>query len=50
MFGFITVALVAETIDSMIYPEGTADWVPSLVMTVAFGVMTYLFGTTRARE
>lgn len=49
MFGLITIALAAETVRATLDGRG-ADPVAALVMTVVFGVMTYLFATTRVRD
>jgi hypothetical protein len=49
MFGFITIALFAETINATIEERG-ADPIAAGIMTVVFAVMTYLFGTTRVKD
>lgn len=49
MFGFITVALFAETINATIEQRG-ADPIAAGIMTIVFAVMTYLFGTTRVKD
>jgi hypothetical protein len=49
MFGFITVALFAETINATIEDRGN-DNIAAGIMTVVFAVMTYLFGTTRVKD
>jgi hypothetical protein len=49
MFGLITVALFAETINATIESRGS-DPIAAGVMTIVFAVMTYLFGTTRVKD
>lgn len=49
MFGLIAVALAAETVRAAIETRG-ADPLAAGVMTAAFVVMTYLFGTTRVKD
>ncbi|MGD9570332.1 MAG: hypothetical protein AB7V62_00425 [Thermoleophilia bacterium] len=49
LFGFITVALFAETINATIEHRG-ADPIAAGIMTIVFAVMTYLFGTTRVKD
>ncbi len=49
MFGLIGIALFAETIAATIQGRGS-DPIAAAVMTVAFGVMTYLFATTRIKD
>ena len=49
MFGFITIALFAETINATIEHRG-ADPIAAGIMTIAFAVMTYLFATTRVKD
>lgn len=51
LFGLLTVALAAQVVANVTDLERYGnDWVASSLMTVAFGVMTYLFGTTRFKE
>ena len=51
LFGLITIALafqfVANVSDLDRYGN---DWIASSTMTVAFAIMTYLFGSTRFKE
>lgn len=49
MFALIGVALFAETINATIEGRG-ADPIAAGIMTIVFGVMTYLFATTRVEE
>ena len=49
MFGFITVALFAETINATIEQRGS-DPIAAGIMCIVFAVMTYLFGTTRVKD
>lgn len=49
MFGLITIALMAEVVAAIADRRG-ADPIAALVMTVVFGVMTYLFATTRVKD
>jgi len=49
MFGLVTVALLAETIASIVESRG-ADPVAAAAMTAVFGTMTYLFGSTRVKD
>ena len=49
MFGLIGIALFAETIDATIEQRG-ADPIAAGIMTIVFGVMTYLFATTRVKD
>jgi hypothetical protein len=49
MFGFITVALFAETINATIEQRGS-DPIAAGIMTIVFAVMTYLFATTRVKD
>lgn len=49
MFGLIAVALAAETVRAVAEGRG-ADPIAAGAMTVAFAVMTYLFGTTRVKD
>lgn len=49
MFGLITIALLAETINATIESRGS-DPIAAGIMTVVFAVMTYLFGTTRVKD
>jgi hypothetical protein len=49
MFGFITVALFAETINATMEHRGS-DPIAAGIMTVVFAVMTYLFATTRVKD
>lgn len=49
MFGLIGIALLAETVAATIQGRGT-DPIAAAVMTAAFGVMTYLFATTRIKD
>jgi hypothetical protein len=49
MFGLIAIALLAETVVAISETRG-ADPVAAAVMTAAFAVMTYLFGTTRVKD
>lgn len=48
MFGLIGIALAVETVAAIAEGRG-ADPVAAGIMTAAFGVMTYLFGSTRAK-
>lgn len=49
LFALIFVALLVETVVALIEADGT-DPIAAGFMTVAFGYMVYLFGTTRLRE
>ena len=49
MFGLIGIALFAETINATIEERG-ADPIAAGIMTIVFGVMTYLFATTRVKD
>jgi len=49
MFGLIAVALFAEVIAATIQHRG-ADPIAAAIMMIAFGVMTYLFATTRVKD
>ena len=49
MFGLIGIALFAETINATIEQRG-ADPIAAGIMTIVFGVMTYLFATTRVED
>jgi hypothetical protein len=49
LFGFICIALFAETIAATIQQRG-ADPIAAAIMTVVFAIMTYLFGTTRVKD
>ncbi len=49
LFGFITIALAAETVTAAAEGRGN-DPYAAAVMTVVFAVMTYLFGSTRFKE
>jgi hypothetical protein len=49
MFGLITVALFAETINAAMEQRGN-DPIAAGIMTVVFAVVTYLFGTTRVKD
>lgn len=48
VFTFIFVALIAETIRATVTGRGT-DPIAAVALTIAFGYMVYLFGTTRLR-
>ena len=49
LFGLIGIALFCETIAATIEGRG-ADPIAAGVMTIVFGVMTYLFATTRVKD
>jgi hypothetical protein len=49
LFGLIGIALFCETIAATIQHRG-ADPIAAGVMTIVFGVMTYLFATTRVKD
>lgn len=49
MFGLIGIALAVETVVGAVEGRGS-DPIAAGVMTVAFAVMTYLFGTTRVKD
>jgi hypothetical protein len=49
MFGLICIAFFAETINAISEERG-ADPIAAAVMTVVFGVMAYLFATTRVKD
>ena len=49
MFGVITIFLFAETINATIENRGN-DNIAAGIMTIAFAVTTYLFGTTRVMD
>lgn len=49
MFGLITVALFAETINATMESRGN-DPIAAGVMTIVFATMTYLFATTRVKD
>jgi len=49
LFGFIALALVAETISAIQEQRGN-DPYAAAIMAVVFFVMTYLFGSTRFKE
>lgn len=49
LFGLIGIALFCETIAATIEGRG-ADPIAAGVMTIVFGVMTYLFATTRVED
>ena len=49
MFALIGIALFAETIAATIEARG-ADPIAAGIMTIVFGVMTYLFATTRVKD
>ena len=49
IFALIFFALLAETIRATVDGRG-ADPIAAAVMTLAFGYMVYLFGTTRLRD
>jgi hypothetical protein len=49
MFGLLTIALAVETVWAASEGRGT-DPIAAGIMTVAFAVMTYLFGTTRTKD
>jgi hypothetical protein len=49
LFGFIFIALAAETVHAVSESRGS-DIVAAGLVTVGFGYMVYLFGTTRLRQ
>lgn len=49
LFGLIGIALFCETIAATIEQRG-ADPIAAGIMTIVFGVMTYLFATTRVKD
>lgn len=49
MFGLITIALMAETINATMEHRG-ADPIAAGAMTIVFATMTYLFATTRVKD
>lgn len=49
LFGLITVALMGETAAAAAEGRGS-DPVAAAVMAAVFGVMTYLFGSTRVKD
>lgn len=49
MFGLIGIALLAETVRATIDQRGS-DPIAAGVMAIVFGVMTYLFGSTRVED
>lgn len=50
MFGLIGLALLVETVVGAVEGGHGTDPIAAGVMTVAFAVMTYLFGTTRVKD
>ncbi len=49
MFGLLCIAFFAETITAVAETRGT-DPIAAGGMTIIFGVMTYLFATTRVKD
>ena len=49
LFGLIGIALFCETIAATIEQRGS-DPIAAGIMTIVFGVMTYLFATTRVED
>jgi hypothetical protein len=49
MFGLITIALLCEVVAAAADGRG-ADPIAAAVMACVFGVMTYLFATTRVKD
>lgn len=49
MFGLLDIAFLAETINATIETRG-ADPVAAAALTIIFGMMTYLFATTRVKD
>lgn len=50
MFGLICIALAVETVAGAVEGGRGTDPIAAGVMTIAFAVMTYLFGTTRVKD